>query len=110
MKRSAPRSIAHALAPLARRAAPATTLALTQSVWGEAAGSAVAAESAPVGEREGMVTVGCSSSVWAAELHAISPQLLARLNAVLEPAGDGARVTGLRFVVSSQLAGRQEAP
>lgn len=110
MRRAAPRSIAHALAPLARHAAPATTLALTQSVWADAVGPAVAAESGPVGEHEGIVIVGCSSSVWAAELHALSPHLLARLNAVLEPAGDGARVTGLRFVVSSQLAARPLLP
>lgn len=110
MRRAAPRPISLALEPLARAAAPATTLALAQSAWEEAAGPAVGAESAPVAERDGILTVGCSSSVWAAELHALSPDLLLRLNAALGPAGAEARVTGLRFVVSSSLDERRAAP
>jgi predicted nucleic acid-binding Zn ribbon protein len=55
----------------------------------------VAAESEPVSERAGVVTVACRSAVWAQELELLAPDLLARLNGRLE----SGRVTRLRFVV-----------
>jgi predicted nucleic acid-binding Zn ribbon protein len=79
MGRLAPRPAAKAIQGARRRAAPATTLAATQSVWGATVGPALAAAAEPVGERAGTVTVRCESSVWAQELEMMGPQLLAKL-------------------------------
>ena len=67
----------------ARRAAslPATTLGAVQGVWAQAAGAAVAAEATPTGELDGVLTVTCSSAVWAQELDLMSATLIDRLNA-----------------------------
>ncbi len=71
-----------------------------QAVWSEVVGVRMAAEARPVAEREGVVTVSCSSAVWAQELELLGAELLARLSArpELERAG---RVERLRFVVGS---------
>jgi predicted nucleic acid-binding Zn ribbon protein len=79
-------------------AAPATTLAHVQACWKAAAGPAVAAESHPVGEREGVVWVRCSSSVWAHELELLAPGLKARLEQQL---GGESGLRGLRFVTGT---------
>jgi predicted nucleic acid-binding Zn ribbon protein len=42
----------------------------------------VAAVARPIAERDGVLTVICSDSVWAAELE-MMPELVERLNAVL---------------------------
>lgn len=78
-------------------AAPDTVLARVQAVWPEVAGAAIAAESAPSGERGGTVTVECSGSVWAQELALLAPELVPRLNATLK----GSAVRSLRFVVKA---------
>jgi predicted nucleic acid-binding Zn ribbon protein len=83
MRRSAPRPAASAIAALADRLAPATTLAAVQRVWPDVAGPAITAQATPTGERSGVVTVTCSSSVWAQELDLMGPQLVAGLNAAL---------------------------
>ena len=70
------------------------------------AGEAVASESEPVAEREGTVTIRCSSSVWASELQLLSEDLLARLNAALGEPGRRPPVKALRFVAG----GRRAAP
>jgi predicted nucleic acid-binding Zn ribbon protein len=63
--------------------APSTPLAAIQRVWAEAVGELIAAEARPAAERAGVVTVTCSSSVWAHELDLMSPVLIERLNAAL---------------------------
>lgn len=78
-------------------AAPDTPLARIQALWAEVAGSAIAAESAPSAEREGVVTVECSGSVWAQELTLLAPELVERLNARL----GGPKLRSLRFVVKT---------
>jgi predicted nucleic acid-binding Zn ribbon protein len=101
VRRPAPRPLSAALDQVVRASAPPTLLARVQAVWPELAGRAVAAEAAPVSEREGVVTVACESAVWAGELELLAPDLLARLNTRLGPGTPG-WVTRLRFVVGSR--------
>jgi len=92
MRRSGPRPVATALDRLAARLAPGTLLAEVQRVWPEAAGPAFAAQSAPVSERDGVVTVACASAVWAQELDLLSERVIERLNERLgRPAVRGLR-------------------
>jgi predicted nucleic acid-binding Zn ribbon protein len=100
VRRRAPRPLSLSLAPVAQAAAPATTLARVQACWTDAVGDGVAAETEPASERDGVLTVRCSSSVWAEELHLLSGELLPRLNAVLAVAG-AAQVVRMRFVTGS---------
>ena len=83
MRRRDPRPLSHAIAALAGRLAPQTTLAEVQRVWPTAVGEAIAAQAEPTGEREGVLTVTCSSAVWAQELDLMGPELVGRLNAAL---------------------------
>ena len=83
MRRRGPRPVAVALDRLATELAPATLLAEVQRAWESAAGAAFAAECTPDGERDGVVTVACSSAVWAQELDLLSERVVARLNEVL---------------------------
>jgi predicted nucleic acid-binding Zn ribbon protein len=101
MKR--PKPIAEALRSVRADAAPATLLAAVQDAWAEAAGARVAAESAPVAERDGVVTVACRSSVWAQELDLLQTELLGRLNdALKEKKGPVERaVSALRFTADA---------
>jgi predicted nucleic acid-binding Zn ribbon protein len=55
-----------------------------QRVWPQAVGDVIAAQAHPSVERDGVVTVTCSSSVWAQELTLMAPDLTGRLNAALE--------------------------
>lgn len=88
------------------RAAPTTLLGAVQGVWADAVGAAVAAESEPVSERSGLVTISCSSGVWAQELELLGPELLERLRGALEDDPGAARaLVGLRFT-----AGRRKRP
>jgi len=83
MSRTAPRTIADALAELTAAIAPATTLARVQEVWDAAAGPAVAAASRPSAERDGVLTVVCEAAVWAQELDLMAAEIVARVNAEL---------------------------
>jgi predicted nucleic acid-binding Zn ribbon protein len=83
MRRRAPRPAGRAVAAFADRLEPATALAGVQRVWGEVVGSAIAQEATPVGEREGVLTVACRASVWAAELDLMGPQLVVSLNGAM---------------------------
>jgi hypothetical protein len=83
VRRPAPRPFALALEGLTAALAPATLLAEVQRAWPEAAGEAFAAASEPVSERDGVVTVACTSAVWAQELDLLSERVIARLNDVL---------------------------
>lgn len=81
--RRAPRPLEAAFGRLADELAPETMLAEAQRVWPSAVGEAIAAEAQPTAERGGVVTISCSSSVWAQELDLMSPQIVERLNAQL---------------------------
>lgn len=71
-----------ALTGLTRSLEPSTTLARVQRAWPSAVGETVAAAAAPTAERDGVLTVSCADSMWAAELE-MMPELVDRLNAVL---------------------------
>ena len=96
LHRSAPRPLAGALSPLRDSWAPDTLLAEVQRVWPAAVGGAIAAEAAPLSERGGVLTVGCSAGVWAHELSLMSETILERLNGELRRG----RVSRLRCTVS----------
>jgi predicted nucleic acid-binding Zn ribbon protein len=105
VRRAAPRPIARALEGFGGSLAPPTLLARVQARWVDAAGEAVAREAEPVAEREGTVTVRCSSSVWASELQLLSEDLLGRLNSRLAAAGERPAVKALRFVTGGRPGG-----
>ena len=83
MRRREPRALSHAVAALADRLAPQTTLAEVQRVWPEAVGEVIAAQAEPTRERDGVLTVTCASAVWAQELDLMAPELTERINASL---------------------------
>ena len=93
-----PRLLADPLFTLKERIAPRTVLGGVQEDWLTAAGPEIARHSEPVSERGGVITVRCSSGVWAAELSAMSPQLLERLNGAR---GADRKVHEIRFVVGA---------
>ena len=83
MRRRGPRPVAFALEGFTSTLAPATLLAEVQRAWPAAAGEAFAQTSEPVSERDGVVTVACTSAVWAQELDLLSERVLDRLEAEL---------------------------
>ncbi len=83
MSRRAPRRLSFALEGLTDGLAPATTLARIQQVWEEAMGPVISEAGLPIAEREGVLTISCSDSVWAAELDLMSSELAKRLNQAL---------------------------
>jgi predicted nucleic acid-binding Zn ribbon protein len=83
MSRRAPRTLAPALGALRATCAPPTLLAAVQGVWTEVVGEELAREAEPLRERGGVLTVGCSSSLWAHELDLMGPVVVDRLNAAL---------------------------
>ena len=101
MRRRAPRPLAEALAVAVPRAEPATLMARVQTAWPAAVGEVVAAETEPAREREGVLTVRCSSSLWASELALMQADLAASLNAELGSADPASPVSALRFVTAS---------
>ena len=82
-RRRQPRLAGGAVAMLVDGLAPASGLAALQRAWPEAVGEVVAAQAHPTAERDGVVTVTCSSSVWAQELTLMGPELAERVNAAL---------------------------
>jgi predicted nucleic acid-binding Zn ribbon protein len=79
MGRRAPRRASLAVREAIQRGAPQTGLALVQTVWADAVGAVIAAEAEPVSERDGVLTVRCSSATWAEELDLMQGQLLESL-------------------------------
>jgi predicted nucleic acid-binding Zn ribbon protein len=67
--------------------APGSSLAAVQGVWKDVVGERIAAVTEVVDEREGVLTVECSSAVWAQELELMGPRIRARLKAEI---GDSA--------------------
>jgi len=96
-RRLGPEPVSDVLRRAVAGAAPDTLLARVQALWPELAGAAIAAEAAPLSEREGTVTVECSGAVWAQELTLLEGDLRARLNARLE----GSQLRALRFRVKT---------
>jgi predicted nucleic acid-binding Zn ribbon protein len=82
-KRRVLRRAGGAVAALVDGLAPASGLAALQRIWPAVAGELVAAQAHPSAERDGVVTVTCSSSVWAHELTLMGPDLANRLNTAL---------------------------
>jgi predicted nucleic acid-binding Zn ribbon protein len=82
-RRADPRPLSQAVAALADRLAPQTTLADVQRVWPDAVGAVIAAQAEPTSERDGVLTVTCTSAVWAQELDLMGPEVAGRLNAAL---------------------------
>jgi predicted nucleic acid-binding Zn ribbon protein len=72
-----------ALESLTAALAPASTLARVQQVWGQALGARIAEAGVPISERDGVLTVLCADSVWAAELELMGPELVGRLNSAM---------------------------
>ena len=66
-----------------------------QRAWASAVGEAIAAEAAPVAERDGVVTVACRSATWAQELDLLGDRILAQIRAEL--ADPGVALAALRF-------------
>jgi predicted nucleic acid-binding Zn ribbon protein len=83
VRRTQPRPLSHAIAALADRLAPQTTLAEIQRVWPGVVGPVIAAQAEPTGERDGVLRVTCSAAVWAQELDLMGPELARRLNTAL---------------------------
>jgi predicted nucleic acid-binding Zn ribbon protein len=105
VRRLAPRHAAGAVQALAEALAPQTPLAAVQRVWEAAAGELVAAQAHPTAVRDGVVTVTCSSAVWAQELDLMGCSLTARLTELL---GEG-RVRSLRCQAAPAKAWAREA-
>lgn len=74
-----PKPLGDVLKGFRAEVAPETPLAAVQSVWDEVVGTKIAAVTDVVEEREGLVTVACSSAVWTQELELMAPRISARL-------------------------------
>jgi len=103
VRRRAPRPLGPAVEALAAGLAPATLLADVQRVWTQAAGPVIAREASPISERDGALTVLCSSAVWMQEIELLGPALVTALNAAL----GSERVLALRCVATR---GRRPPP
>lgn len=101
MRRLAPRPVGIAIDALTDRLAPATLLADVQRVWESAAGAAIAREARPLSEREGTITVLCSTAVWMQEIDLMGPMLVDALNAAL----GSDRVRSIRCVATDRRGG-----
>jgi predicted nucleic acid-binding Zn ribbon protein len=97
MGRRVPRPIGAALETVIQGAEPATLLAAVQSAWPGAVGEAVAREGSPVSERDGVVTVACTSATWAQELDLLGTQILDQIRQNLP---DWAVLEAIRFTAS----------
>lgn len=94
-----PRTLAEVLPAVRTRLAPVTLLADVQTRWAQVAGPEIAREAEPVSERAGVVTVRCSSAVWASELSMMSARLLQLLDDGRPPGSP--ELAGLRFTVGA---------
>jgi predicted nucleic acid-binding Zn ribbon protein len=83
VSRLAPRPLSFALDGLTQALAPATALARVQQVWEQTVGSMIAEAGRPTAEHDGVLTITCTDSVWAAELDLMSSELVIRLNQAL---------------------------
>lgn len=74
-----PKSIGDSLKSFRDEVAPPTPLAGVQTVWDGVVGERIASVTEVIGEVDGVVTVECSSAVWAQELEMMAPRILDRL-------------------------------
>ncbi len=74
--------------------------------WARASGDQIASGARPRSFRRGMLTVECSSSVWANELTLLSDQLLRRMREVVPDHP----VRRLRFMVGGARPRQEDAP
>ena len=82
--RVSPRRLGLAVEGLAERLTPATALARVQAAWPRVVVALpVAAESEPSALRDGVLTLRCSASVYAQELHLVCEELIAALSGAL---------------------------
>lgn len=93
MSGSGPRKLGESIAKVVSTRAPRTLLADVQTAWPRVCGTTIAAASEPVAERDGRVTIACSSGAWAQELELMADVLRARLETVV---GEN-RIRSLRF-------------
>ncbi len=98
--RRAPRPVSEAIRAAVEPIAPATPLAAVQSVWPDAVGEKIAAQTTPVSERDGVITVACRSATWAQELDLLAGQTLEKVAASVP---EGVSVKGLRFRADNDL-------
>ncbi len=82
-----PKSIGELLGGFRTEVAPGSPLAAIQGAWKAVVGERIAAVTEVVDEREGVLTIECSSAVWAQELELMGPRIMARLKAEI---GDSA--------------------
>ena len=78
--RRSPRRLTTALDHIRDELEPDSLLGEVQRVWREAVGAAIAQEAQPTSERNGILTISCSASVWAQELDLMGPAIVGRLN------------------------------
>jgi predicted nucleic acid-binding Zn ribbon protein len=97
------RPLGPAVEALADGLAPATLLGDVQRVWEGAVGAAIAYEARPLAEREGTLTLLCSSAVWMQEIDLMGPVLVEKVNVAL----GSARVRAVRCVATR---GRHSSP
>lgn len=83
MSRRQPRPASQAVQQFVAGLRPATSLDEIQVIWAAAAGDEVAAQATPTGAAGGVLTVTCTSAVWAQELDLLAPGIVARVNAAL---------------------------
>lgn len=103
MRPRALRPLGPAVDALADALAPATVLGDVQRVWEGAVGSAIAGEASPLSERDGTLTLLCSSAVWMQEIDLMGPLLVEKINAAL----GAERVRAVRCVAT---CGRHASP
>lgn len=68
---------------LAGDLAPETPLGSVQAVWPRVVGEAIASVTTVISEREGVLEIGCESSVWAGELSMMEPEIRKKVNRAL---------------------------
>jgi predicted nucleic acid-binding Zn ribbon protein len=106
-RREQPHPLASALDAVRAEVAPRTLLAAVQEAWPGVAGGTVAAQTDPVAEREGVVTIACRSATWAQELDLMQTELLPRLREALAAGAFADGLAGLRFTAD---AARHDSP
>ena len=93
----APKKLGDVLGEFRSDVSPPTPLAAVQAVWDQVVGERIAAVTEVIEEREGVVTVACSSTVWTQELELMAPRITASLREELGATGP----EKLRFRVAS---------
>jgi len=79
MSRGRERKISGAIQRLVAEIAPQDPVTLIRMAWPKVVGDLIAKETYPSSLRGGILTITCSSSVWAQELDLLSRKVLERL-------------------------------